>query len=155
MNCFQSYLVGRKRGTSKHARGTTLTFSLCTYLPWHWALFQVYLFSKWYVTFFVQWIFSYLVGLKTRTSRRVAGKKDNSHFFCYVLISPDLGRHPRFTFWLIYFQRDMLPLFFSGLLSYLVGMKRRTSRHVACKRDNSHFLCFVLVSPGAKILCRP
>ena len=37
----------------------------------------------------------------------------------------------------------MLPLFFSGLLSYLVGMKRRTSRCSTCKRENSHFLCYL------------
>ena len=50
------------------------------------------------------------------------------------------GHCPRFTFWLTFFQSDMLPLFFSGLLSYLVGIKRRTNRHVTCKRDNSHSL---------------
>ena len=48
-----------------------------------------------------------------------------------------------------------LPLFFSGLLSYLVGMKRRTSRHVTYKTDNSHFLCYVLIFPEKEILCRP
>ena len=37
----------------------------------------------------------------------------------------------------------MLLLFFSGLLSYLVGMKRRTSGCFTCKRDNSHFLCYL------------
>ena len=37
----------------------------------------------------------------------------------------------------------MLPLFFNGLLSYLVGMKRRTSRCFACKRDNSYFLRYL------------
>ena len=48
---------------------------------------------------------------------------------------------PRFTFWLTLFQSYMLPLFFNGLLSYLVGMKRRTSsRRVTCKRDNSPFV---------------
>ena len=41
-----------------------------------------------------------------------------------------IRRHPRFTFWLTIFPSYMLPLFFSGLLSYLVGMKRRTSRPV-------------------------
>ena len=41
-------------------------------------------------------------------------------------------------------QSYMLPLYFSGLLSYLAGMKRRTSRHVTCKRDNSHLLHYVL-----------
>ena len=55
----------------------------------------------------------------------------------------------------LFFQNYMLPLFFSGLLSYLVGIKRRTSRHVTCKRDNSHFLCYVLISPEAEIMCRP
>ena len=50
---------------------------------------------------------------------------------------------PRLTFWLIFFQSYILPLVFSGLLSYLVGMKRRTSRCFTCKRDNSHFLCYL------------
>ena len=63
------------------------------------------------------------------------------------------GCHPRFTFWLAFFQSDMLPLFFSGLLSYLVGMKR-TSRRVMFKRDNSHFLHYV-ISPKAEILSKP
>ena len=53
------------------------------------------------------------------------------------------------------FQGYMLPLFFSGLLSYLLGMKRRTSRYVVRKRDNFHFLCYVFISPEAEILCRP
>ena len=34
----------------------------------------------------------------------------------------------------------MLPLFFSGLLSYLIGMKRRTSR---CVTDNSHYVMYL------------
>ena len=38
------------------------------------------------------------------------------------------GTFPRLTFWLTVFQRYKLPLFFNGLISYLVGMKRRTSR---------------------------
>ena len=42
------------------------------------------------------------------------------------------GRRSRLTFWLTFFQSYMLPLFFSGLLSYLVGMKRRTSRCFPC-----------------------
>ena len=49
---------------------------------------------------------------------------------------------PGLTFWLTFFQSYMLPLFFSGLLPYLVGMKRRTSRCFQCKRDNSHFHYF-------------
>ena len=46
------------------------------------------------------------------------------------------------TFWLTFFQSYMLPLWFSGFLSYLVGTERRTSRCFMCKRDNSHFLCY-------------
>ena len=61
------------------------------------------------------------------------------------------GRRPRLTFWLIFFLSYILPLFFSGLLSYLVGMKRRTSRSVTCKRDNSFFLHYVLISPTSKV----
>ena len=57
-----------------------------------------------------------------------------------------VGSPPKFTFCLTFFQSYMLPLFFSGLLSYLVGMKRSTSRHVICMRDNSHFLHYVLIS---------
>ena len=40
-------------------------------------------------------------------------------------------------------QSYMLPVFFRRLLSYLVGMKRRTSRCFICKRDNSHFLRYL------------
>ena len=53
------------------------------------------------------------------------------------------------------FQSYMLPLFLNGMLSYLIGIKLRISSHVFCKRDNSVFLCYVLISPEAKILCRP
>ena len=53
----------------------------------------------------------------------------------------------------LFFQSYMLSLFFSGLLSYLVGIKRRTSSVVA--RDNSHCLCYVLISLEVEILCRP
>ena len=55
-----------------------------------------------------------------------------------------LWSNPRFTFWFIFFQSDMLPLFFSGLLSYLIGMKRRTSRFVTCKRQLSLFFVMYL-----------
>ena len=34
-------------------------------------------------------------------------------------------------------------LFFDGLHSYLVGVKRRTSRCFTCKRDNSYFLRYL------------
>ena len=53
-------------------------------------------------------------------------------------------------FWLTFFQSYMLPLFFGGLLSYLVGMEKRTSRCVTCKKDNSDFLCYVLISPDVQ-----
>ena len=53
-----------------------------------------------------------------------------------------------------FFESYMLPIFFSGLLSYLVGIKRRTRRCVTYKRENSHLLRYVLNSPKAKILCR-
>ena len=42
-----------------------------------------------------------------------------------------------------FFFKFKLLLLFNGLLSYLVGMKRRTSRRVACKTDNSHFLRYL------------
>ena len=29
---------------------------------------------------------------------------------------------------------------------------KRTSRHVACKRDNSHFIRYVVISPEAEIV---
>ena len=47
------------------------------------------------------------------------------------------GCRPRLTFWLNFFQSYMLLLFFNGLLSYLVGMKRGTSRCSTYKRENS------------------
>ena len=69
---------------------------------------------------------------------------------------PGIGRRPRCSFWLtLFFQSDILPLFFSGLLSYLVGIKKRISRLVTSKRDNFHFLRYVLISPEAEILGRP
>ena len=51
-----------------------------------------------------------------------------------------------------FFQSYILSLFFSGLLSYLIGVQRRTSKHVACKRDNSHFLRYVLISLDVQCL---
>ena len=44
---------------------------------------------------------------------------------------------------LTFFQSYTLPLSFSGLLSYLVGMKRRTIRRFTCKRVNSHILRYL------------
>ena len=55
-----------------------------------------------------------------------------------------------FFFFFFFLQNYMLPLFFSGLLSFLVGMKRRTSRRVACNRDKSHCLHYILISPDVR-----
>ena len=81
-------------------------------------------------------------------------KKKNLSFKIAMSGRAGVGRHPRFTlwltFWLNFFQSCMLPLFFSGLLLYLVGLKRRTSRCVTCNRDNSHFVCYVLISPDVR-----
>ena len=44
------------------------------------------------------------------------------------------------------FSQLYVTFILSGLLSYLVGMKRMTSRRVICKRDNSHFLPYVFIS---------
>ena len=58
--------------------------------------------------------------------------------FSVIYLSPLTSK-----FWLTFFQSYILPLFFTRLLSYLVGAKRRTSGHLGCKRDNSHFFCYV------------
>ena len=104
---------------------------------------------------FFSGLLSYLVGMMRRTSGRDTCKKVNSHFLRYVFISPEVWRRPKFTFWLTFFLKVMLPLFFCGLLSYLVGMKRRIRRHVACQKYNSHCLLYLFISPEAEILCRP
>ena len=77
---------------------------------------------------FFMGLLSYLVGMKRKTSMHVMCKRDNSHFLSYL--------PPRFIFWLTFLQSYILSLFFSGLFSYLGGIKRRASRRVACKRDN-------------------
>ena len=48
---------------------------------------------------------------------------------------------------IFFFQSYMLPLLFSGVLSNLVGMKRRTSRCFTRKGDNSHFLRYLKTHP--------
>ena len=50
------------------------------------------------------------------------------------------------------FSKLYVTILFSGLLSYLVGIRKRTSRRVGCKRDNCHFLCYVLISPGRNLV---
>ena len=124
---------------------------LCSYLPCS-PRFTFWLtFLQSYISpLFLIGLLSYLVEMKMRTNRHVVCKRDNSHFLRYVLISLEIR-----AFWLTFFQSCMLPLLFSGLLSCLVGIKRRTSRHVGCKRDNSQFLCYILFSPEVEILCRP
>ena len=73
-----------------HAKETTLIFFVTYLSP---LIFEVYLlvnlFSKLYVIFILQWIVSYLIGIKRRTSRHVTCKRDKSHFIHYVLISPE------------------------------------------------------------------
>ena len=44
----------------------------------------VNLFTKLYVIFILQWIASYLVGMKRKTSRCFTCKRDNSHFLRYL-----------------------------------------------------------------------
>ena len=93
----------------------------------------VTLFQSCMLPLFFSGFLPYLAGIKRRTSMQFACKRDNSLFLRYVLISLDVQC---LHFWLTFFQSCMFSLFFSGLLSYSVGIKRRTSRHVACKRDN-------------------
>ena len=78
--------------------------------------------------------------------------KENSQFLLYVLSSLDVRGLP---FFVNLFSKLYVTLFFSGLLSYFVGINRRTRRRVVCKRDNSHFFRYVLISPEAEIFCRP
>ena len=56
--------------------------SLCIYIPSNRLrlTFWLTISSKIYVTFVLQWIVSYLVGMKIRTSRHVACKKVYFHF---------------------------------------------------------------------------
>ena len=137
-----SYLVGMKRMTSRcvtQERQLSLC-SLCTYLPWRprFTFWLTFLQSNISPLFLIG-LLSYLVELKMRTSRRVMCKRE----FSLSPLCTYLPSHPRFTCWLTFFQSCMLPLLFNGLLSYLVGIKRRTSRHVGCKRDNSHFIMYL------------
>ena len=85
---------------------------------------------------FLHSLHSFLDGFLKNSSFRIA-------MFVQVGIRWAGGRRPKFTFWLTFFQSYMLPLFFNGLLSYLVGMKRRTSKWFTCKRDNSYFLHYL------------
>ena len=55
------------------------------------------------------------------------GCSNNPSFKIAMSGRAGVGRRPRFTFRLTFLQSYMLPLFFNGLLLYLVGMKRRTS----------------------------
>ena len=61
-------------------------------------------------------------------------KRDNSHFICYVVISPEAE-----TVLILVHSITLIPLDII-ILEYLVGMKRRISRHVTCKIANSYFL---------------
>ena len=57
---------------------------------------------------------------------------------CFVVIS---GR-----------SRNLVQAIALILLDNLVGMKRRTSKHVACRRDNSHFHHYVVNLPWGRNL---
>ena len=62
------------------------------------------------------------------------------HFFFFLNLSFKIAMSRRAGVWRVSdVVRDFsdVTFFFSGLLSYLVGVKRRTSRCVTCKRDNS------------------
>ena len=56
------------------------------------------------------------------------------------------ARETTLTFFVMYLSPLMSEVY---LLVNCVSMKRRTSRCVSCKRDNSYFLCYVLISPGS------
>ena len=92
---------------------------------------------------------SYLVGIKRRTSRHVTCKKVNSHFLRYVNLTSKVYLLVNFffSFWVTLLQSYMLLLFFSGLLSYLVGIKMRTSRRVACKSETTLTFSGMYLSP--------
>ena len=108
-----------------------------------WLTFSFSSFSQSYMlSLFFSVLLSYLVGMKRRASRRVYASEPISFFVMYWF--PLMSEvHLLIN---LFFQSYMLPLFFSRSLSYLVGMKRRTSMHVAYKRDNSPFLRYVLIS---------
>ena len=113
---------------------------------------MVNLFQSYMSPLFFIGLLSYLVEMRRRASRHVLCKRDNSH--CAMYLSPLTSKV--YLLVNLFFQSYMLPLFFTGLLSYLVGIKRGTSGSVGCKRDNSHLLRYVvLISPDVEILCRP
>ena len=123
---------------------------LCTYLPCRPRFTYWLTFLQSYMSpLFLIGLLSYLIEIKMRISRHVLCKRDNSNFLHYILISLDIRGLP---FSYFFFQSCRLPLLFSEFLSYSVGIKRRTSRHVGCKKENSHFHCYVLISPEVEIL---
>ena len=88
------------------ARETTLTFFVMYLSPLTSEVYLlVNLFSKLYVTFILHWI-AFIFGRDEEEDQQACGVQE-------------------------------------------------TSRRVGCKRDNSHFLCYVLISPKVEILCRP
>ena len=139
-----SYLVWMKVGRgwgaavgASHARDNCPCFVMYLSPLMSEVYLLINLFSKFYVTFIFQWI-AFIFG------KDVSYAREKTLLASLCTCRPWC---PRFTFWLtLFFQSSMLPLFFSGLLSYLVVIKRRTSRHVACKGDNSHTFRYVLIS---------
>ena len=83
--------------------------------------------------------------MKKRTSRRVACERDNSHFLRYVVIAPAVEIDRRIL------VRSITLIALEVFRYYLVEMKRRTCRRVACKRDDVHFFRYVVIFPESEI----
>ena len=136
-----------------HARQTTPTF-IVMYLspltPEVYLLVKVLFISYLSPLFFIG-LLSYLVGMKRRTSKRVVCNAITLIFFVMYLSSLTSV----VCLLVNLFSKLYVTFILSGLLSYLVGIKRRTSRRAECKRDNSHFLRYILIAHEVEILCRP
>ena len=115
------------------ARETTLTFFVMYLSPLTSKVLCLTFFQR-YMSFTE--LPPYLIGIKRKTSRRVECKRDNSHFLCYVLISPEV---------------EILCMLKLKYCFRLVETYIRSSRRVACKKDNSSFVIFFLVISPERI----
>ena len=124
------------------ARETTLTFFI-KYLST--LTSKVYLLVNFFQSYmsplFFIGLLSYLVETKSRTSRHMVCKRDNSHISIMYLSTLTSKVYLLVN---LFFQSDILPLFFSGLLSYLVGIKKRTSRQVWSRETTLAFFVMYL-----------